>query len=273
MEKQNKTIVDGVFAVKKSKKINISKKAENELFKNYHENNDFEAKESLVNANLGLIHIVANNIARNKDEAKEFVQEGFLALQKAIDNFDYKRKVRFSTYAFACIEHEIKKYILNQNKYIKLTKKDKSNLEKWIDAKEHFANLGVEIIPEGEMVEYLRKDGLDLKDIRQIEYKFYSIFPNESEIDEFESMHSLDSTDLLFKDEMIHQANNEILQAAIDKLSEKERDVINKKFGLKGERPHTLQEIADIYEVSRERIRQIKASALFKIERQIVNKI
>ena len=250
----------------------LSKKDERVLLKLIEENNK-EAKELLISKNLGMIKILASKLSNSTDVQKDLIQQGVLEIDTAIEHFDLSRNVKFATFYHQYAEIGMKKYLLTQKKYAKMTKKEKKNIDEWFKAKSYFISIGNNNPSEIEMTDYLKQSGLTLKDIRQIEYIYFSSFTNEVPVEDVEISHSLDSTDSFFKDELSNQINNEMLDAAINRLTDREKDVINKKFGLNGEKTHTLQEIANIYGFSKERIRQIKASALFKIERYIINKL
>ena len=115
--------------------------------------------------------------------------------------------------------------------------------------------------------------GIDIQEIRRIEFNFNSIFQTDEQLDQAESKQSLDFAEVNLKEELETQSYNEILLKEINNLSEQEANIIRLKYGLDGSKPMTLQQIANIYNRSKERIRQILAKALFKLERKLNRKI
>ena len=126
---------------------------------------------------------------------------------------------------------------------------------------------------EQQLVDYLKDSGIDIQEIRRIEFNFNSIFQTDEQLDQAESKQSLDFAEVNLKEELETQSYNEILLKEINNLSEPEANIIRLKYGLDGSKPMTLQQIANIYNRSKERIRQILAKALFKLERKLNRKI
>ena len=246
---------------------------ERKFFDDYKTNQDLEAKDMLILSNLRLVLYVIKNISYPNEIKEDIIQEGVMALQLAVDKFDYTRGVKFSTYAYKCIEWAIKKYILLEKKHLNLSKNEKIKLDKLIEAKEKLTNQNNEQPTEQQLVDYLKDSGIDIQEIRRIEFNFNSIFQTDEQLDQAESKQSLDFAEVNLKEELETQSYNEILLKEINNLSEPEANIIRLKYGLDGSKPMTLQQIANIYNRSKERIRQILAKALFKLERKLNRKI
>ena len=271
----NNLTVDGLNRLSAQIKENpiLPKWFEQKLFKDYKETGDIEAKNKIVLSNLRLVLNVVKNISYANEMKDDIIQEGLMALETAVEKFDYTRGAKFSTYAYYCIEWAIKKYILIEKKQVRLTQSEKYKVEKLIEAKEVLTNLNNAYPTDAQLIEYLKKDDISIEDIRQIEFNFYSIFHSEERIEEIESKNTLDLSETNLKEELKIQHNSDILFKEIENLSEIEANIIKLKYGFDGSKPLTLQQIGNIYGRSKERIRQILARALFKLERKLNRKI
>lgn len=251
----------------------LNQDEETNLFEKFANFNDLDAKNKLIMSNGRLALHVSKLFKGGNFDHKDLIQTSMLGLQEAVEKFDYKRGVKFSTYAYLYIQWFIKKQMLLTNNKYKLTKKEEEEIEKLIAAKNYLTNINGKTPSENQLVKYFSDSNFDIKKIRQIEYKFYSIFPKNEQIDDLDKLPISELGELSLKDSLKNQGNRELLLDAINKLEEKERDILQRKFGMSGYEPQTLEEIGKIYNLTKERIRQILAKALFKIERKLVKSI
>lgn len=244
-----------------------------DMFIKFNENDDLEAKNILLFSNVRLAIHISKKFVSKENELDDLIQEAIVALENAIDHFDYKRGVKFATYAYQYIQWAIKKSVFVKKSHNLLTKREHRKIDMLIEAKQKLTNINGFPPTEEQLVEYFKDTEFTLSKIRQIEYNFYSIFTKEESVEDLDLLQSLDQGDKEFAEQLKFQNESELLLDEINKLSDIEIDILKRKFGLDGFEPSTLQQIADIYGVSKERIRQIKAKALFKLERQLVKKI
>lgn len=271
MEFANKKIDD--LSTEFGKYPVLNQEEETNLFEKYLNLNDLDAKNKLIMSNGRLALHICKLFRDGNLDSKDLVQVSMLGLQEAVETFDYKRGVKFSTYAYSYIQWFIKKQMLLTNNKYKLTKKDEEEVEKLIEAKNFLTNIHGRAPTEKELVEYFNDINFDIKKIRQIEYKFYSIFTKNEQIEELDKLQITELGEFNLKDSLKHQVNKELLLEAINKLELREKDIVQRKFGMNGYEPQTLEVIGRIYNLSKERIRQILAKALFKIERKLVKSI
>ena len=238
-----------------------------ELFKNIKINNDETAKEKLVLSNLRLVVTIAKRYYGKGIELLDLIQEGNKALIKAVENFNYDKGYRFSTYAFCCVEDKIKTAIRTQNRNIRipLYMLDKINNYKTQKQKliqSYGRNLNIE-----ELSEYLF---IPISEIKQYEFFLNDTISldlsygndKENKLEKYIPSSDESIEEKLDKDEL----KNELKTAMNKLLTEQEIDILKKRFGFDCERVYTLKELGKKYSVSCERIRHIQDKALNKIK-------
>ena len=255
----------------KNKMLSIGE--ERELFIKYREYNDNDAKNKILTFNTPLVIYIIKKFELRNVEYQDFLQEGLKSLEKAINDFDYNRSIKFSTYAYHSITGSLQSYLLEQNETIKLTKKEKQLLKIWLSAINSLTNMLGREPNEVELIDYLSGFDINAEQIRQIEYKFYSVYPKKINVEDVEKIYSLDSEEKSYNEDLNEQYRKELLYKALELVTPFESEILTRRFGLNGQPTQTLQEIANIYGYSRERIRQIQAKAMYKIERAIKEKI
>lgn len=231
------------------------------LFKKYHEG-DINAKEELVNGNLKLVLSILRKYNNRCDNMDDLFQVGCIGLIKAIDNFDLKFDVKFSTYAVPMILGEVKRY-LRDNNSIRVSRSIKDLAYHALLVKEELTNVLNrepsirEIAEKLEMTEYEVSNAIDsMKDTVSI----------------FEPIYN-DGGDTIYLSDQIEDKNNKMkliedkiaIKEAINKLKDKEKYIIQERF-IVGK---TQMELAEEIGISQAQISRLEKNALKNIKNNI----
>ena len=219
------------------------------------------ARNRFIEANLGLVHSIAYKLSGHGLDATDLVQEGMFGLMKAVDRFDPERGFRFSTYAAWWIRYTTRKALQEQSC-------DVRRPSRLIQSHAKVQRVRAKLLAKGELSEeaVLEQTGLSADGLRQVE-QF-----GATRWDSFEqpllgtgekSLHDTIASNAAPSDDLVDgsRRDRELLNR-LQRLGPRQLDIIERRFGLKGDEPMSLQEIADQYSVSRERIRQLQNKAL-----------
>ena len=229
---------------------------------------DDEAFRQLIEANLRFVVAMAKKYARSGYPLHELINEGNLGLIEAVSRFDPLRGVRFITYASWWIRQAILAAIAHHGQVFSLPPKLKHELYRF---ETKVSNLTQELGRRPSVDEISKELGMTERDVRGMmegpptEVSLNTPVGEESEtrLEDLIEDHSVAPVDEL----LIAQSFEEQLQTLLSQLDEKERVIIERRFGLGDRDPQTLAEIGSEMHLSRERIRQIEERALTKLRR------
>jgi RNA polymerase primary sigma factor len=230
------------------------------------ENTMREAKNALIEANLRLVISIAKKYLGRGIGFSDLIQEGNVGLMKAVDKFEYRRGYKFSTYATWWIRQAISRAIAEQSRTIRVPVHMVEAVNRMTRTMNEFVQEhGREPLPE-EVADRLNVPVEKIRTMLRIAREPVSL---ESPVGEDEESHISDFIEDKSAQSPLDIAIDEDMKKNIDKalssLSSREQIIIKKRFGLGDDSPHTLEEVGNEFDVTRERVRQIEVKAIRKL--------
>jgi len=230
---------------------------------------DEEAKQKLINANLRLVVNIAKHYVGRGMLFLDLIQEGNLGLMKAVDKFDYEKGFKFSTYATWWIRQAITRAIADQARTIRIPVHMVETINKMTRVQRQLIQeYGRE--PTAEEISTAMGGELSPKRIREIQRIALEPVSLETPIGEEDDSHLGDFLEDKESESPVEFTSNQLLREELEKilseLSPREEQVIKLRYGLDDNHPRTLEEVGAVFHVTRERIRQIEAKAIHKLQ-------
>lgn len=244
----------------------LTEERELELAKRIQEG-DMEARNEFVNANLRLVISVAKHYIGCGIPFLDLIQEGNVGLMKAVEKFDYTKGYRFSTYGTWWVKQAITRAISDQSRTIRIPAHIVEAISK---VKKTERELSIKLGRDPKVKEIAEAMDMKTSEVRELlEYTadIGSLDMSLGDSDDDATVASLieDTTCVNPATAYLEVEKQGIIENVLNTLPEREADILRYRFGIKTNKPQTLEEVGKIYGLTKERIRQIEAKALQKL--------
>jgi len=229
---------------------------------------DEDALNTLILCNLKFVVSIANRYRNTGLPISDLINQGNLGLVEAAKRFDHTKDVKFISYAVWWIRQSIIQALAEQSGTVKLPIKQAGILYKINGAKEKLnKQLNREPTPT-ELAEHLEMDENDIENVLRVSRNYLSLEAPIKDGEDRSFIDLLESGSKDIEEDIISKTLKSALDDIVDELDARESQIIGWRFGLNSETPKTLEEIGELMDISRERVRQLETRALAKLRKK-----
>jgi len=234
---------------------------------------DQEARKRMIVSNLRLVVSIAKRYIGRNLPLLDLIEEGNLGLIRAVDKFDYRMGIKFSTYASCWIKQSISRAIADQGRTIRLPVHITDLISKWLRVSRELSQKLGRRPSISEIAEAMGVSEEKVKLIAKLAQQPASLETPLIDIDQGQLSDLLADNNVVSPMEKLDEnIQREEIAEILGHLKDREREIISLRFGLQDGTPHTLEEIGTKYGLTRERVRQIEAEAITKLRRLLHSK-
>lgn len=233
---------------------------------------DVAAKNKIINSNLRFVISIAKKYHKKGLELEDLISEGNIGLMTAIEKFDVSKGYHFISYAVWWIRQAILKAICEKSRAIRLPLNRANELVKIEHAQKEISSLGISMTEKEELEEIANMLNMDVSHVceminiaRDMTSLDAEIAGNSNSATTLGEMIE-DSTSERPEDKVITESMIKEIKAVLNTLKPAEAKVLSLRYGIDGQKPMSLQEVGDVFDLTKERIRQIEKLAIKRMQ-------